>query len=299
MLLSFPKNKKVVLQFMANRHLSRSIAMQTLFEADFNNYDSKKAKDILERNLTEFAPGLEDTSFTKKLVEGILKNKEKIDKIIEKVAPEWPLHQIAVVDRNVLRLGLFELLFEKKEEVPSRVAINEAIEIAKTFGSESSGRFVNGVLGTVFKEMGIEEEIEMPEEKLAGAVVYRKENDDFIFALVHDVFGYWTLSKGHLEMEETAEQGAVREIKEEIDLDIKIEKEIGENEYIASDPEKGKIKKIVKYFLASTSDKKLKLKESGGLDDANWFEMEELGDLKMYSDIRPIVAKAIKMLNKK
>ena len=291
---------------MANRHLSRSIAMQTLFEVDFNNYDSKKAKEILERNLREFAPGLEDTSFTKKLVEGILKNKEKIDKIIEKVAPEWPLHQIAVVDRNVLRLGLFELLFEKKEEVPSRVAINEAIEIAKTFGSESSGRFVNGVLGTVFKEMGIEEEIEMPEEKLAGAVVYRLvpskaegKNDDFIFALVHDVFGYWTLSKGHLEGEETAEQGAVREIKEEIDLDIKIEKEIGENEYIASDPEKGKIKKIVKYFLASTSDKKLKLKESGGLDDANWFEMEELGDLKMYNDIRPIVAKAIKMLNKK
>jgi len=273
--------------------------MQTLFESDFNNYDSKKAKEILERNLREFAPGLEDTSFTKKLVEGILKNKEKIDKIIEKVAPEWPFHQIAVVDRNVLRLGLFELLFEKKEEVPSRVAINEAIEIAKTFGSESSGRFVNGVLGTVFKEMGIEEEIEMPEEKLAGAVVYRKENDNFIFALVHDVFGYWTLSKGHLEGEETAEQGAVREIKEEIDLDIKIEKEIGENEYIASDPEKGKIKKIVKYFLASTSDKKLKLKESGGLDDANWFEMEELGDLKMYNDIRPIVAKAIKMLNKK
>lgn len=284
---------------MANRHLSRSIAMQTLFESDFNNYDSKKAKEILERNLREFAPGLEDTSFTKKLVEGILKNKEKIDKIIEKVAPEWPFHQIAVVDRNVLRLGLFELLFEKKEEVPSRVAINEAIEIAKTFGSESSGRFVNGVLGTVFKEMGIEEEIEMPEEKLAGAVVYRKENDNFIFALVHDVFGYWTLSKGHLEGEETAEQGAVREIKEEIDLDIKIEKEIGENEYIASDPEKGKIKKIVKYFLASTSDKKLKLKESGGLDDANWFEMEELGDLKMYNDIRPIVAKSIKMLNKK
>lgn len=284
---------------MANRHLSRSIAMQTLFEVDFNNYDNKKAKEILERNLREFAPGLEDTSFTKKLVEGILKNKEKIDKIIEKVAPEWPLHQIAVVDRNVLRLGLFELLFEKKEEVPSRVAINEAIEIAKTFGSESSGRFVNGVLGTVFKEMGIEEEIEMPEEKLAGAVVYRKENDDFIFALVHDVFGYWTLSKGHLEGEETAEQGAVREIKEEIGLDIKIEKEIGENEYVASDPEKGKIKKIVKYFLASTSDKKLKLKESGGLDDASWFKMEELGDLKIYNDIRPIVAKAIKMLNKK
>lgn len=284
---------------MANRHLSRSIAMQTLFEWDFNGHNDSKIKEILDRNLKEFAPGLDDISFSKKLVNGIIKNKEKIDKIIEKIAPEWPLHQIAMVDRNVLRLGLFELLFEKKEEVPSKVAINEAIEIAKTFGGESSGRFVNGVLGTVFREMGGEDKIEMIEEKLAGAVVYKIDKKSFIFAFVHDVFGFWTLSKGHIEGKEIPEEGAVRELKEELGIDIKIEKELGENQYIASDPERGKVKKIVKYFLASTSDKELKLKESGGLDGANWFKMEELGDLKMYDDIRPIMAKAIKILNKK
>lgn len=284
---------------MANRHLSRSIAMQTLFEWDFNGRDDSKIKEILDRNLKEFAPGLDDISFSKKLVNGVIKNKEKIDKIIEKIAPEWPLHQIAMVDRNVLRLGLFELLFEKKEEVPSKVAINEAIEIAKTFGGESSGRFVNGVLGTVFREMGGEDKIEIPEEKLAGAVVYNIDRKDFIFAFVHDVFGFWTLSKGHIEGKETHEEGAVRELKEELGIDIKIEKELGENQYIASDPERGKIKKIVKYFLASTNGKELKLKESGGLDGASWFKMEELADLKMYDDIRPIVAKAIKILNKK
>lgn len=281
---------------MANRHLLRSVAMQTLFEWDFNAYADSKIDSIAERNLKEFAPGLEDASFAKKLVKGVLKNRKKIDKIIEKVAPEWPLEQIAVVDRNVLRLSLYELLFEKKNEVPSKVAINEAIELAKTFGSESSGRFVNGVLGTVFKELGGEESEKMAEEKLAGAVVYKKEKNDFIFALVHDVFGYWTLSKGHLEGKESEQEGAIREIKEELGVDIEIEKDLGQNEYIASDPEKGKIKKVVRYFLASANNKKLKLKESGGLDNAGWFKMEELADLKIYSDIRPLIAKAIKIL---
>ncbi len=281
---------------MANRHLLRSVAMQTLFEWDFNGCDDKKIDGILDKNLKEFASGLDDISFAKSLVSGVLKHRKKIDKIIEKIAPEWPLNQIAVVDRNALRLGLFELLFSKKDEVPSKVAINEAIEIAKVFGSESSGRFVNGVLGTVFKEMGGEKEVDMPAEKLAGAVVYRKEKEDLIFAFVHDVFGYWTLSKGHLEGEESAEDGAKREIKEELDLDIKIEDELGQNEYVASDPEKGKIRKIVKYFIGCAKNKNLKLKESGGLDGAGWFKMEELADLKIYDDIKPIIAKAIKIL---
>lgn len=281
---------------MANRHLSRSIAMQTLFEWDFNNYPKAKAKEILERNLNEFAPGLDDISFARKLIGGVLENQSKIDKIVAKAAPEWPLEQIAVIDRNVLRLGLYELLFGNKKEVPSKVAINEAIEIAKTFGSDSSGKFVNGVLGTVFREIGGEKEGPPPEEKLAGAVVYRREKDGLHFALVHDVFGYWTLSKGHIKEKEKPKIGVKREIKEEIGLDIEVEKEIGTNEYTASDPEKGKIKKIVTYFLASTKGKNLNLKESGGLDDAKWFKMEELAELKMYDDIKSILANAIKNL---
>jgi len=88
------------------------------------------------------------------LVNGVLKNREKIDKLIEKCAPEWPLEQVTVTDRNILRLGIFELVFGNYEEVPPKVAINEAIELAKTYGGESSGRFVNGVLGTIYREMG-------------------------------------------------------------------------------------------------------------------------------------------------
>ncbi len=280
---------------MANRHLSRSIVLQSLFEWDFNGCDDSRIKEILKRNIEEFAPGMEDDSFVETLAEGVIKNREKIDRVIEKAAPEWPLNQIGIVDRNVLRLGLYELLFGNKKEVPSKVAINESIELAKAFAGDSSGKFINGVMGTVYAELGGEEADEkMSEEKLAGAVVYREAEDGFYFALVHDIFGFWTLSKGHIEEGESAEEAAVRELKEEIGLDIKIEGELETNDYLASDPEKGKIKKIVTYFLASTKDKEIKLKDTGGLDGARWFKMEELADLKIYDDIRPIIAKAIK-----
>jgi len=139
---------------MANRHLSRSIVMQTLYEWDFNNRDDSKINEILERNLEEFGPGLEDSQFVRDLIKGVLENKEKIDEIIVKTAPEWPLEQINLVDRNVLRIGIYELLLGNREEVPPKVAINEAIELAKNFGGETSGKFVNGVLGTIYRAIG-------------------------------------------------------------------------------------------------------------------------------------------------
>ncbi len=139
---------------MANRHLSRSIAMQSLYEWDFKGKDSNRFKKIVERNIEEFGPGLEGTEFVWQIVNGVSENLNKLDKIIEKSAPEWPLDQITIVDRNVLRIGLYELLFGSRDEVPPKVAINEAIELAKTFGGESSGRFINGVLGTVYREIG-------------------------------------------------------------------------------------------------------------------------------------------------
>lgn len=108
----------------------------------------------MERNIAEFGPGLEETDFIRRLVNGVKDNLTKIDAIIERAAPEWPIDQITVVDRNLLRLGLYELLFGNREEVPPKVAINEAIELAKTFGSDSSSRFINGVLGTVYREIG-------------------------------------------------------------------------------------------------------------------------------------------------
>lgn len=128
--------------------------MQSLYEWDFRGRKENALPEIVERNIKEFAAGVEDPSFIHNLIDGVMEHITELDKIIEKAAPQWPLEQIAVVDRNVLRLGLYELLFGKREEVPPKVAINEAIELAKSFGGESSGKFVNGVLGTIYREIG-------------------------------------------------------------------------------------------------------------------------------------------------
>lgn len=139
---------------MANRHLQRSVAMQSLFEWDFKGKKDENIVDIVRRNIEEFAPGIEEHKFVESLVEGTLENRPNIDALIEKCAPEWPLEQVTVIDRNILRLGIYELMYGNYNEVPPKVAINEAIELAKTFGGESSARFVNGVLGTIYREMG-------------------------------------------------------------------------------------------------------------------------------------------------
>lgn len=139
---------------MANRHLQRSIAMQSLFEWDFQGKRDDKVDEIIGRNVSEFAPGIDEYALVESLVKGTLNNRPDIDALIEKCAPEWPLEQVTIIDRNILRLGIYELMYGNYEEVPPKVAINEAIELAKTFGGDSSARFVNGVLGTIYREMG-------------------------------------------------------------------------------------------------------------------------------------------------
>lgn len=138
---------------MASRHLSRSIVMQSLYEWDFYGKKPEDVEKIVAKNIEEFGPGLENADFIWQLFKGTTEKLPQIDKIIAKAAPQWPVDQITIVDRNILRIGLYELIYENKDEVPPKVAINEAIELAKTFGGESSGKFVNGVLGTVFKEL--------------------------------------------------------------------------------------------------------------------------------------------------
>lgn len=293
---------------MANRHLARSIVLQSLFEWDFRREKSESVAVIIKRNLDEFAPGLPDPLFIYNLAALVVERQETLDSIIAKSAPEWPLEKISVIDRNVLRIGLSELLFSDRAEVPAKVAINEAIELGKTFGGENSGRFVNGVLGTVYKEIGEPGKDEtskkknldpakMPKEFLGGAFVYRKEGEVWYAALVHDVFGYWTLSKGHIEEGEDLEKGAIREIKEELGVDVSIKETIGENEYTASDPEKGKIRKHVYYFLAETKNAELELVSSGGLTEARWFTLDEIAGLKIYDDILPIISRGIALIN--
>jgi len=136
---------------MAQRHLLRTIAMQTLFEQDFHKHKKEKVFNILEKNIKEFAPDAKKTAFAKKLVLRTLKNQKNIDLILKKNAPQWPIDQINILDRNILRLGIYELKFAKN--IPPKVAINEAIELAKQFGGPSSGRFVNGVLGSIYNKM--------------------------------------------------------------------------------------------------------------------------------------------------
>jgi N utilization substance protein B len=280
-----------------------------MFEWDLNAIDRKEIITVLDRNIEEFAPNKTDRPFMEKLLDGILGKQSELDLVIEKAAPEWPIDRISPVDRNILRLGLFELLFADRAEVPAKVAINEAIELAKQFGGENSSRFVNGVLGAVYKEIGEpgKEEIgkkkkkdipfhEMPIERLAGAVVYAEDGGQMYFALVHDIFGHWTLSKGKIEEGEEVEAGAMRALKSELGLDVTVESPLGMNEYVASHPEKGKVRKQVHYYLAASPYTEIVLEQKGGLDDGRWFKVADILDLNFYEDILPIVTKAVTML---
>ncbi|PIT87709.1 MAG: transcription antitermination factor NusB [Candidatus Magasanikbacteria bacterium CG10_big_fil_rev_8_21_14_0_10_40_10] len=137
---------------MSNRHLARSIAMQSLFEWDFRSWPKSRLDEIARQNISEFGVGINEENFIDQLIKGVIENLPKIDKIITKYAPQWPLDQITVVDRNILRLGIYEMAFNQKE-IPPKVAINEAIELAKNYGGPASGKFVNGVLGAYYNDL--------------------------------------------------------------------------------------------------------------------------------------------------
>lgn len=135
----------------SNRHLGRIVAMQTLYEQDFRSQeDALDVAPILDRNLGEFSDAIEDTNFVHDLVDGVLQSQQEIDATIAPAAPDWPVEQIAKIDKIILRIGVYELII--KRDVPPKVAINEAVELAKAFGGENSSKFVNGVLGTIYRQ---------------------------------------------------------------------------------------------------------------------------------------------------
>ena len=138
---------------MATRHLARGILLQSLYEWDFHGCRKNLVK-IIERNLNDFGPGIDEPEFVWKIAKGVIENFDHLNKIIEKAAPEWPINQVSIVDRNILRIGIYELLFADPDEVPPKVAINEAIELGKNFGGPNSGKFINGVLGAIYRELG-------------------------------------------------------------------------------------------------------------------------------------------------
>ena len=283
--------------------------------------------DVLNYNLKEFASLSEGNVFTEQLLKGVLKEQKNLDNIIQQAAPQWPLNRISAVDRNILRIGIYELLFSNKDEVPPKVAINEAIELAKAFGGENSGRFVSGVLGTIYRELGEpgkyetsklngqknkidENQTKLPVRELGGAIIFAQKGDHIFLVLVHNVFGYWTLVKGSKEENETLEECVAREAKEETGLTVVVGEKIGVNEYntVLSDDEtktekRTLVKKRVTYFLARAKFENLKLEENGGehgtLDDIKWFSLSETEDIGIYDDLKSIIKKAIEVIKKK
>ena len=288
---------------MASRHLSRSIAMQTLYEWDFNGQEPSAVENILSKNLNEFGPGLEEQAFPRTLVYGVIDRLPQLDTIIEKAAPEWPFGQIAVVDRNILRLGLWELLFGDHQAVPPKVAINEAIELAKSFGGESSGKFVNGVLGTVYRELGepgkeharrgeAGEGGALKTEDYVGAVVFRREGEAVSWAMVLDIFSHWTFVKGHRKPDEAKDAGALREVQEEVGLAARVVASLGTNTYSAKTEAGEPVLRHVSYFLVETKDTDMALEQNAGLVEARWVPMAEVTALKHYADLDHIIEAA-------
>lgn len=294
---------------MSTRHIARTLALQTLFELDMKGdlgVSADLVDPILNRNRDEFGEGIRDIGFAKDILTNALSRRITIDDIITRAAPDWPLDKIGTVDRNILRIGLTELLFGDRAQVPPKVAIDEAIELAKSFGGETSGRFVNGVLGAIYKEMGEPEKGQTtktkqdhmkaaPRELLAGAVVVSLDNGRMNVGLVHDVFGYWTLPKGRINADEGEEVGAKRKIEAEIGIPVTLVEKIGENEYIANKPEAGKVVKHVSYYVARADFIPLNLEKKTGLDDAKWFEIKDIAELRIYDDIKPLIAKALEI----
>lgn len=297
---------------MTNRQWQRKVLLQTLYEWDLRGLNNQEVSSYLTYTAESFNElGTDDIEALTPLVSNIVKKQSVIDDIITKAAPDWPLEKISVTDRNVLRIGLYELLFGDREQVPPKVAINEAIELAKSFGGPKSGKFVNGVIGAVYREIGEPGKDdtgkkpmpdipydEMPVEQKGSAVVYSIDEAGIVrLGMVHDVFGYWTLSKGGIEENETLEEGTIREVKEETNWDIELLQKLGENEYIAYPPEKGPTRKNVTYFLGKSAYTTPTLtNESGGLDDVRWFELDEITELSLYDDVSQMIIKAISII---
>ncbi len=157
---------------MSNRHLARTMAMQALYEWDFRGREGQgiEVEEIVKFIRAEFAPDFDDGGYVERQVKGVIEHLGQLDELINRFAPNWTVDTMTLIDRNVIRLGVYELKID--ESIPSIVAINEAIELGKTFGGDASGKFVNGVLGAVYKdvvEAGVKKQIDIDMEKKKAA----------------------------------------------------------------------------------------------------------------------------------
>ena len=286
---------------MASRHLSRIAALQALFAADVrNDFSLDTLTTTWEKNTDSLAHEDEDQAFTESLLKGLAAKKEEIDGVVVKSAPQWPLEKIAAIDRNILRLGLFELLYGSTISVPPKVALNEAIELAKTFGGDSSPKFINGVLGAVYREMGSPRKSESPKESVlaqdhaAGVVVCARENNHWYVALILDPFGKWTVPKSSLKEEELSKDAALRAAEEELGLsDITILKAIGEHTHKVHKPKEEVRERLVHYFAGCAEKKPLKAQKKEGVKDVQWFAAESIPEEALYEDLRSVIESGI------
>lgn len=284
---------------MANRHLARTLVLQTLFEWDFREGEST-IEETLEHNRSEFAPDFDDQGFALQLAKQVVDHKTKIDKLIKTFAAEWPIDQITIVDRNVLRIGIYELKYNK--DIPPKVAINEAIELAKAFGGDSSGKFVNGVLGSIYKDMvkaGEKQNLASQgiKEVSAGGMIYRQEDDGYYFVLILDAYGKWTFPKGKVQTGESLEVTASRELSEETGLqNLEVITYLGETQVKVHKPNETPYRKLIKYFLIKTGDKEIVVPKVGELQDVKWFSQNEARSTLGYENAVEIFDKGLEKL---
>ncbi|HEY1041254.1 MAG TPA: transcription antitermination factor NusB [Candidatus Paceibacterota bacterium] len=300
---------------MSQRHLARSLVMQGLYARDFAlDQGEEECFNTLMYTVNEYAKGMDNPEFVYDLYRNIIRKIAVLDEVIQKAAPQYPIQTISGVDRNVMRIGLYELLFGDYDQVPPKVAITEAIVLAKTFGGENSNKFVNGVLGTIYRELGEPQKDHKPEEKKdvvddadlpvlkkAGGFIYTVEDGMIYVVLVHDIFGFWTFSKGGQKEGEDLRQAAARALQEELGITVTPQEEIGMHKYTAHSPTEGKVIKEVTYYLCQAPERSdLVIGDmDGGIIDARWFSLDEITDLRMYSDVVKIVGTALEIIAEK
>ncbi len=300
---------------MAHRRQQRSMMLQLLYARELRGEEGKDAYFFpreLEYLHTVFIPvpfSEDDERIILRYLFGVETKERDLDEIIDTLSKDWALERISLVEKNILRISLYELLFGD-DELSERIIINEAVELAKKFGGQKSYRFVNGILGEAHRRYRGEEteraSFDVPYEQMeidrkVAAVVYSvDENKKVRIGMVHDIFGYWTLSKGSVDETLGEEQSLVEKVKEETGWDIEVIEKLGESEYIAYPPDRGPVRKQVSYYLTKAAYHPPQLGgDTKGLDDVAWFPLDEILDLNLYDDVSKMLVKAIMRISER
>lgn len=273
---------------MSARHVSRSVVLQALFVLDAGEWHDD-ARSVLGEQLAEARDV--DTVYAEQLLNTVLAKRNELDALIVTAAPQWPLDKIAVSDRNILRIGLSELLYTETLGVPPKVAINESIELAKEFGGDTSSKFVNGVLGTIYKDIGEPRKDEGATRKIAavrttdlhGAVVFAKHEDDVHLLFKHDESGKWVLPEAQTQ------EALVGVLREMLDTELVLGDVLAEHESTAHNPQRGAVTTRAVYYLTESPFTEVE-------GDAQWFKLKDAMNVHVRDDVRALMAEAIAQL---